>query len=66
MAKRGGKPEDVAATIVRAATSRRPKDRYQVPFSAKLTVLTLPLIPQAVIDRSSAILFGMKARSGGS
>ena len=45
-----GTPEDVAATIVRAATTRRPRTRYATPGSAKVVVAARRLLPDRVMD----------------
>ncbi|WP_341579690.1 oxidoreductase [Microbacterium schleiferi] len=45
-----GTPGDVAATIVRAATSKRPKTRYATPASAKIVVAARRLLPDRVMD----------------
>ena len=45
-----GTPEDVAATIVRAATARRPKTRYATPASAKIVVAARRLLPDRIMD----------------
>lgn len=45
-----GTPEDVAATIVRAATAKRPKTRYATPASAKIVVAARRLLPDRVMD----------------
>lgn len=45
-----GTPEDVAATIVQAATVRRPKTRYATPAPAKVVVAARRLLPDRVMD----------------
>lgn len=46
-----GTPEDVAATIVRAATTRRPRTRYATPGSAKVVVAARRILPDRIMDR---------------
>ena len=43
-------PDDVAKVIVRAAGSRRPKERYYAPFSAHLQALMMHLMPSRMKD----------------
>lgn len=45
-----GTPEDVAATIVRAVTARRPKTRYATPASAKIVVAARRVLPDRIMD----------------
>jgi len=44
-------PEDIARVVVRAATARRPKERYYAPFSALLQSSFLKLLPARTLDR---------------
>ena len=44
-------PDDVAKVIVRAATARRPRERYFAPFSARLQTTFMGLLPERVADR---------------
>lgn len=46
----GSSPDDVAKSIEKALTSRRPATRYQVGLSAKLTTAVIPLIPDRLRD----------------
>jgi NAD(P)-dependent dehydrogenase (short-subunit alcohol dehydrogenase family) len=48
---KGIAPEQVAATIVRAAEHRRPRARYVVPTSAKPLIALLTLLPDGLADR---------------
>ena len=50
MAKLGGDPEDVAKTIERAITSRRPKIRYRVTPSAHMLVAQRALMTDGMWD----------------
>jgi short-subunit dehydrogenase len=43
-------PDQVARVVLRAATARRPKRRYYTPFSARLQVGLLGLLPAPVRD----------------
>ncbi len=43
-------PEEVARVIVRAATARRPKERYYLPFSAHLQALMMHFMPARLKD----------------
>ncbi|MDJ0850327.1 MAG: SDR family oxidoreductase [Myxococcota bacterium] len=49
--KRALRPEDVGRVVVRAATARRPRERYYVPFSARLQSSLLRSLPERVLDR---------------
>jgi len=51
LARLGGGPEDVAHTIERAITSRRPKTRYLVTPSAFLLVALRRVLPDRLWDR---------------
>jgi short-subunit dehydrogenase len=44
-------PEDVAEVVVRAATARKPKNRYYAPFSARLQSELLGLLPERLLDQ---------------
>ncbi len=50
MAKLGGGPEDVAKTIERAITTRRPKIRYRVTPSAHMLVTQRALMTDGMWD----------------
>ena len=45
-------PEEVAEVIVKAATAARPKSRYAVTRIAKLTMLSLRLLPRSALDKA--------------
>ncbi|MEE8105055.1 MAG: SDR family NAD(P)-dependent oxidoreductase [Planctomycetota bacterium] len=45
-------PEEVAEVIVKAATAARPKSRYAVTKIAKLTMLSLRLLPRSALDKA--------------
>lgn len=51
LARLGGGPEDVARTIERAITSRRPKTRYLVTPSAFLLIALRRVLPDRLWDR---------------
>jgi NAD(P)-dependent dehydrogenase (short-subunit alcohol dehydrogenase family) len=51
LARLGGRPEDVAHTIERAITSRRPKTRYLVTPSAFLLIALWRVLPDRLWDR---------------
>jgi short-subunit dehydrogenase len=44
-------PDDVARAVVHAATTRRPKPRYYLPFSVLLQSTFLKLLPARLVDR---------------
>jgi len=43
-------PNDVANVILRAATARRPKERYYTPLSTKIQCVLLGLLPSRLLD----------------
>ncbi len=43
-------PNDVASVILRAATARRPKERYYTPLSTKIQCVLLGLLPSRLLD----------------
>ena len=43
-------PDDLGRVIVRAATARRPKERYYAPLSAHVQSVFLGLLPSRVLD----------------
>ena len=43
-------PDDVARVIVEAATARRPRERYVTPFSARMQMLFLGMLPPRWLD----------------
>ncbi len=43
-------PDDVAKVILRAATEKRPKERYYTPFSVRLQCVLLKLLPSRWLD----------------
>jgi short-subunit dehydrogenase len=43
-------PEDIARVIVRAATARRPRERYFAPFGARVQTTFMNLLPERVAD----------------
>ena len=52
-------PEDVAEVILRAATVRRPKERYVTPFSARLQTGFLGLLPPRILDAVLSRVYGI-------
>jgi short-subunit dehydrogenase len=44
-------PDDVARVIVRAATARRPKERYYAPLSTMFQISFLGMLPARLLDR---------------
>jgi hypothetical protein len=48
----GDSPEDVAATILGAATDRTPRLRYPSGKAAKQTAFARRFLPRALFDRS--------------
>ncbi len=59
--KRALRPEDVGRVVVRAATARRPRERYYVPFSARLQTSLLRSLPERVLDRLLLRLYKVPA-----
>jgi NADP-dependent 3-hydroxy acid dehydrogenase YdfG len=57
LAKLGGGPETVAKAIERALTARRPKTRYPVTPSARLTLFQRKLITDRMWDRAMRVRF---------
>jgi short-subunit dehydrogenase len=55
-------PAEVARVIVRAATARRPKERYYTPFSARLQVGFLGLLPSRWLDLLLGKVYGIEVR----
>lgn len=53
-------PDDVAAVILRAATARRPKERYYAPASTRLQTGFLGLLPSRVLDALLRRVYGIK------
>ena len=53
-------PEDVAEVILRAATARRPKERYVTPFSARLQTGFLGLLPPRMLDAVLSRVYGIE------
>ena len=43
-------PDDVARVVVRAATARRPKERYYAPFSVMFQIAFLGALPARMLD----------------
>lgn len=43
-------PDDIAKVILRAATARRPRERYYAPFSVRLQCVLLGLLPSRLLD----------------
>ena len=43
-------PDDVAQVILRAATEKRPKERYYTPFSVRLQIVLMGLMPKRLVD----------------
>jgi len=43
-------PDDIARVIVRAATARRPRERYFAPFGARVQTTFMNLLPERVAD----------------
>jgi NAD(P)-dependent dehydrogenase (short-subunit alcohol dehydrogenase family) len=52
--ERGVPPDQVAATILKALTARRPRTRYQVGIDSKVGVRLRALLPDRVMDRAIA------------
>jgi hypothetical protein len=50
MAKLGGPPEAVAATVAKALKAKRPKARYPVTASARLMIGQRRLLPDVAWD----------------
>jgi NAD(P)-dependent dehydrogenase (short-subunit alcohol dehydrogenase family) len=57
LAKLGGGPETVAKAIERAVTARRPKTRYPVTPSARLTLAQRRLVSDRMWDRAMRMQF---------
>jgi NAD(P)-dependent dehydrogenase (short-subunit alcohol dehydrogenase family) len=57
MAKLGGGPETVARAIERAIIARRPKTRYPVTPSARLTLMQRRLVTDRMWDRAMRVQF---------
>jgi short-subunit dehydrogenase len=55
-------PAEVASVIVRAATARRPRERYYTPFSARLQVGFLGLLPSRWLDFVLGKVYGIEVR----
>jgi short-subunit dehydrogenase len=53
-------PDDVATVILRAATARRPKERYYAPASTRLQTGFLGLLPSRVLDAVLRRVYGIK------
>ncbi len=53
-------PEDVAAVILRAATARRPKERYFTPLSARVQTGLLGMLPSRMLDSVLGRVYGIK------
>ena len=54
-------PSAVGEVVVKAATARRPRSRYYVPFSAKLQSLFLGYLPDSLLDRLLIKLYKVPA-----
>lgn len=52
----------VVDAIVHAATSRRPRSRYQVPASARAMVAATKVVPSPVMDAAMGRMFGTNRR----
>ena len=48
--KKALSPDDVARIILKAATARRPKERYYAPLSTKLQCVLLGMLPSRLLD----------------
>lgn len=55
-------PAEVAQVIVRAATVKRPKERYYTPFSVRLQVGFLGLLPSRWLDFVLGKVYGIDMR----
>jgi NAD(P)-dependent dehydrogenase (short-subunit alcohol dehydrogenase family) len=55
------RPDDVGRVVVRAATAKRPRARYYVPFSARLQSAFLGALPERVLDRILLRLYKVPA-----
>ena len=53
-------PDDVARVIVRAATARRPKERYYTPLSTLFQTGFLALLPSRWLDALLGRVYGIK------
>ncbi len=53
-------PDDIAKIIVRASTTRNPKERYYAPFSAKLQSTFLGMLPSRALDWILMRVYGLK------
>jgi NAD(P)-dependent dehydrogenase (short-subunit alcohol dehydrogenase family) len=61
LAKTGIPAETVGNVIVRAATTRSPKSRYYIPFSARVAAKFFSELPDASRDRLLLRLYGLAA-----
>jgi len=59
--ERALRPEDVGKIVLKAATARRPRERYYVPFSARLQSSLLRSLPERVLDRLLIRLYKVPA-----
>ena len=57
-------PDDVAKVVVKAATVASPRERYYVPFSARLQSGLLRALPERVLDRLLIRLYKVPVDSG--
>jgi NAD(P)-dependent dehydrogenase (short-subunit alcohol dehydrogenase family) len=57
-------PDDVAKVVVVAATAARPRERYYVPFSARLQSSLLRALPERVLDRLLIRLYKLPVDTG--
>ena len=57
-------PDDVAQVIVEAATARRPRERYVTPFSARMQMLFLGMLPPRWLDAILHRVYKIKAPRG--
>ncbi|MAG31474.1 MAG: hypothetical protein CL908_11370 [Deltaproteobacteria bacterium] len=53
-------PDDVAKVILRAATAKRPKERYYTPLSAKLQSVFLGTMPSRMLDEILLRVYKLK------
>jgi short-subunit dehydrogenase len=57
-------PDDVARVVLRAATARRPRHRYYVPFAARLQCAMFGLLPSRWTDRILMRVYKIGSRAG--
>jgi hypothetical protein len=63
---KGSAPEVVARAVHHALTARQPRIRYTVGKGAKLLTILPRLLPDRLLDRIRARMFGLSAFTGDS